>query len=79
VPTVALGTEQLIAIGVIDVPAATVSVSGFVAVCGELAESFACTLNEKLPEPELAGVPVMAPEVDSVSPAGSCPEAKLHV
>jgi hypothetical protein len=76
VPTVALGTEQLIAIGVIDVPAATVSVSGFVAVCGELAESFACTLNEELPE--LAGVPVMAPEVDSVSPAGSCPEAKLH-
>jgi hypothetical protein len=77
VPTVALGREEVvIAIGVIDVPAATVRVSGFVAVCGELAESFTCKLNEKLPE--LVGVPVIAPEVDSVSPAGSCPEARLH-
>jgi hypothetical protein len=47
------------------------------AVWGEVAESVAWTVKEKVP---LAlGVPLMTPELESVRPAGSEPEARLHV
>ena len=50
--------------------------SACVAACGELAESFAVTLKKLVPA--VVGVPLIAPELDSVSPAGSAPEAMLH-
>ncbi len=48
-----------------------------VAVCAEAAESFTCTV--KVQDPALDGVPLIAPEEASESPAGSEPEVTLQV
>jgi hypothetical protein len=48
-----------------------------VAVCGEEAESLTCGVNAKLPA--TVGVPLIAPDAESVSPAGNEPEATDHV
>ncbi len=48
-----------------------------VAAWGELAESLTVRLNEEAPLAE--GVPVIAPLVESVSPAGKEPEATVQV
>ena len=57
--------------------AAMVSASEAVAACGEASESFTVTLNEEVPLAD--GVPLMAPAVERVRPAGREPEARLQV
>src|SRR6476646_6264706 len=47
----------------------------FVAVA--FAASFACTVNEAVPA--AVGVPEIAPAEERVKPAGSAPDARLHV
>jgi hypothetical protein len=64
----------------VSVAGAAPTVKGTVAVadCGDELESTAETPKEKLPL--VVGVPEMIPVVDvRVSPAGSCPDAMLHV
>lgn len=48
-----------------------------VAAWGELAESLTVMLNEDVPLAD--GVPLIAPALESVRPAGREPEAMLHV
>jgi hypothetical protein len=55
----------------------TLMLSDCVAACGEVAESFACTLNVK--PPDALAVPLMTPELESVNPGGNCPAARVQV
>ena len=50
--------------------------SDWVAACGELAESFTWGVKKKLPD--AVGVPLITPELESVKPAGNCPETTLQ-
>jgi hypothetical protein len=56
---------------------ATAMLSACVAVWGEVAESFAWTVNANVPE--ALGVPLIVPEAESESPGGSCPEDTVQV
>ena len=60
-----------------DELALTSMVSMAVAVAGVDSESVTSTV--KLTLPEAVGVPLMVPPLESESPAGSDPEARLHL
>jgi hypothetical protein len=57
--------------------AAMVRLRAEVTTWGEDSESRTVTLKEE--EPLVIGVPLMAPLVERVSPAGRAPDVKLHV
>lgn len=54
---------------------ATVKVRAFTAVA--LAASFACTVNDAVPE--VVGVPLITPDEESVRPKAIVPEVIVHV
>jgi len=60
---------------VTDAAAATTMLSDLVAVA--LAASLTCSVNEAVPA--AVGVPEIAPAEESVKPAGSVPDERLHV
>ena len=75
-PTVPLVSDVVVTCSVVT-PEAMVIAREDVAVCGVVSESLTVTLKEDVPL--AVGVPLIAPLVDSVNPAGKAPEAKLHV
>jgi len=71
------GSEVVLITSCAGAGAAIVIVNVPVAVCGVAAESFTCTVNVQ--DPALDGMPLIAPEEASESPAGSEPEVTLQV